>query len=207
MPKIVLPENIKKLKSQLETANNLIDYFLVCGVHPNICRERYLYDITNQKFFENLKEKLKPTILSKFPEFDISIDTIDDEIINYCFPKGFSPINSYNSMPPKSFSVILDNNLFSTDFPQKYLTCLLFYENLTSYKKLQLNIENRKPRPDDYIDDDDNERESVLTTFDVRESQISETSSEGNDSRQTMENSATPLNESNNFENKKKKFN
>ena len=204
MPKIVLPENIKKLKSQLETANNLIDYFLVCGVHPNICRERYLYDITNQKFFENLKEKLKPTILSKFPEFDISIDTIDDEIINYCFPKGFSPINSYNSMPPKSFSVILDNNLFSTDFPQKYLTCLLFYENLTSYKKLQLNIENRKPRPDDYIDDDDNERESVLTTFDVRESQISETSSEGNDSRQTMENSATPLNESNNFENKKK---
>ena len=204
MPKIVLPENIKKLKSQLETANNLIDYFLVCGVHPNICRERYLYDITNQKFFENLKEKLKPTILSKFPEFDISIDTIDDEIINYCFPKGFSPINSYNSMPPKSFSVILDNNLFSTDFPQKYLTCLLFYENLTSYKKLQLNIENRKPRPDDYIDDEDNERESVLTTLDVRESQISETSSEDNDSRQTMENSATPLNESNNFENKKK---
>ena len=42
MPKIVLPENIKNLKSQLELANNLIDYFLVCGVSPNICREKYL---------------------------------------------------------------------------------------------------------------------------------------------------------------------
>ena len=196
MPKIILPENIKQLKSQLESANNLIDYFLVCGVHPNICREKYLYDITNKKFFENLKEKLKPTILSKFPEFDISTDSIDDEIINYCFPKGFSPINSYSPMPPKSFSVILDNNLFSTEHPQKYLTFLLFYENLTSYKKLQLNIENRKPTPNDFLDDDDyNERESNLTTMDGVDKKVRLTTFEINDNRTTMDNSLLQVDE------------
>ena len=197
MPKILLPENIKKLKSQLESANNLIDYFLVCGVHPNICREKYLYDITNKTYFENLKEKLKPTILSKFPEFDISTDTIDDEIINYCFPKGFSPMNSYNPMPPKSFSVILDNNLFSTEHPQKYLTCLIFYESLISYKKLQLSIENRKATPNDFLDDDDNnnERESTLTNADKGNKKIRLTTFEINDTRQTMDNPPLQIDE------------
>ena len=55
MPKLNLPDNIKKLKSQLEGGNNLIDYFLVCGVNPNICKEKYLYDITNENYLDNLK--------------------------------------------------------------------------------------------------------------------------------------------------------
>ena len=188
MPKIVLPENIKNLKSQLELANNLIDYFLVCGVSPNICREKYLYDITNQKYLENLSKKLKPTILSKFPEFDLSIDTIDEEIINYCFPKGFTPVSSYNGISPKIFSIILDNNLFSADHPQKYLVCLLFYEKVSEYKRLQLNIENRKATPSDYLDDD---RETVGMTLDRRESGISISSFEPTDNRQTMDNSTS----------------
>ena len=189
MPKIKLPENIKKLKSQLELGNNLIDYFLVCGVNPSICREKYLYDITNKKYLENLSKKLKPTILSKFPEFDLSIDTIDDEIINYCFPKGFAPINSSNNISPKTFSIILDNNLFSTEHPQKYLVCLLFYEKVSEYKKLQLNIENRKPTPADFLEDD---RETVTTLMDRRESGISISSFEGVDDRQTLDNNSTP---------------
>ena len=163
MPKLNLPDNIKKLKSQLEGGNNLIDYFLVCGVNPNICKEKYLYDITNENYLDNLKSKLKPKILSKFPDFDLSTDTIDEEIINYCFPKGFIPKNSYNKISPKSFSIILDNNLFSSDHPQKYLTCLLFYERVSQYKMLQLNIENRKPTPEDFLDDG---RESLNSTID-----------------------------------------
>ena len=199
MPKINLPDNIKKLKSQLETANNLVDYFLVCGVSPSICKERYLYDITNQKYLENLKNKLKPKILSKFPEFDINIDTIDDEIINYCFPTGFTPIYSYNNIPPKSFSVILDNNLFSSDYPQKYLTCLLFYEKVSQYKRLQLYVENRKPTPNDYLDDD---RETVGSLIERRESNISIASIGSSENRITMQNNSPVFNDLYNMGNK-----
>jgi hypothetical protein len=31
MPKKIYPENIQKLKEQLETGNNLVDYFLYVG--------------------------------------------------------------------------------------------------------------------------------------------------------------------------------
>ena len=154
MPKKVLPEYAEKLKSQLETSNNLIDYFLLCGVEPIICKEKYLYDIKSPEYLEILKSKLKPKILSKFPEFDISTNTIDEEIIYYIFPDGFEPKYSTNSLPPKAYSIILDNNLFSSDNPQKYLTCFLFYEPISKYKKLQLNIENRKPTTKDLLDDD-----------------------------------------------------
>ena len=140
-----LPEYIIKLKSQLETSNNLIDYFLLCGVPPSIYKEKYLYDIKSPEYLEILKSKLKPKIISKFPDFDISTNTIDEEILNYVFPNGFEPKYSVNILPPKCFSVILDNNLFSSDNPQKYLTCFQFYEPVLKYKKLQLNIENRKP--------------------------------------------------------------
>ena len=190
MPKIVLPKNIAKLKAQLETANNLIDYFLVCGVSPSICKEKYLYDIKNPKFLENLTKKLKPSILSKFPEFDLSIDTIDEEIINYCFPKGFAPKNSYNEIPPKTFSIILDNNLFSAEHPQKYLICLLFYEKISDYKKLQLNIENRKSTPEDYLDDDERE-----TTMERRGTGISISATDNSEEgRQTMEPPSSVMN-------------
>ena len=154
MPKKHLPEYIQKLKSQLETTNNLVDYFLLCGIPAITCRERYLYDIKNQKYLDVLKTKLKPKILSKFPDIDISTNTIDEEIINYVFPEGFEPKYSNREIIPKTFSIILDNNLFSSDNPQKYLTCFLFYEPVSKYKKLQLNIENRKPNPRDFYEED-----------------------------------------------------
>ena len=186
MPKINLGDNMQKLKSQLEASNNLVDYFLICGVSPSICKEQYLYDITNQKYLENLKSKLKPKILSKFPEFDLSKDTIDEEIINYCFPKGFSPVYSYNGIATKTFSVILDNNLFSSDYPQKYLTCLLFYEKVSQYKILQLNIENKNPTQadKDLLDD---ERETVASSMESRKSGISIISMKSPDNRQTLD--------------------
>ena len=135
MPKVKLPQNIQKLKEQLETGHNLVDHFLVCGVPPSTCLQNFLYDDKNKNYEEIFKENLKPSIISRFPEFDNSIDSIDEEIINYCFPEGFRPIiTTSKGIPGKIFSVILDNNLFSAEHPQKYLSCLLFYENLSLYK-------------------------------------------------------------------------
>ena len=151
MPKKKYPENIQKLKDQLESGNNLVDYFFVCGVSPSICMNEELYNISEENN-DNIKNLLKPSILCKFPEFDNNNDTIDDSIINYCFPNGFEIINKPNSDPKREiFSIILDNNLFSSEYPQKYLTCILFYEKLSQYKKLQqqiTKIEKNKDNPD-----------------------------------------------------------
>lgn len=160
MPKKQLPEYIQKLKSQLETTNNLVDYFLLCGVPSITCKERYLYDIKSPDYLEKLASKLKPKILSKFPDFDISTNTIDEEIINYIFPEGFKPKYSNVEINPKTYSIILDNNLFSSDNPQKYLTCFLFYEPVSKYKKLQLNIENRKPNARDFYEEEEKDNKN-----------------------------------------------
>ena len=143
MPKIKYPDNIQKLKEQLETGNNLVDYFFICGISPSLCANELLYTLSSEEEkSEELKNLLKPTILCKFPEFDKTNDVVDEGIINYCFPDGFEVIYSSSSLPNKKvFSVILDNNLFSQDYPQKYLTCILFYEKLYQYKKLQQQLE------------------------------------------------------------------
>ena len=138
------PENIQKLKTLLESGNNLIDYFLVCGVEPSICLDETLFNLSSDKNtnLNNFSKILKPKIVTKFPEFDNNNDTIDDEILSYCFPNGFKP--HYNDtgdkIREKKFSIILDNNLFSSEYPQKYLTCLLFYEKISQYKELSDDI-------------------------------------------------------------------
>ena len=134
------PENIQKLKTLLESGNNLIDYFLVCGVEPSICLDENLFNLSSDKNvnLNNYSKILKPKIVTKFPEFDNNNDTIDDEILSYCFPNGFKPYynDTGDKIREKKFSIILDNNLFSSDYPQKYLTCLLFYEKVSQYKEL-----------------------------------------------------------------------
>ena len=158
MPKKTYPENIQKLKEQLETGHNLVDYFFVCGVQPTICQNEELYNISDDNYLENINKTLKPSILCKFPEFDNNNDTIDEGIIAYCFPNGFEMIHQTSSEPKrKVFSIILDNNLFSSEYPQKYLTCILFYEKLSQYKKLQQQIEKIEKNKDntDFIDLDE----------------------------------------------------
>ena len=140
-----LPENILKLKNQLETGNNLIDYFLVCGCDPSIIfNPNFLFNLSADKNenINNLSTILNPKIITKFPEFDNNNDTIDETILSYCFPHGFKPYynDSGNNINEKRFSIILDNNLFSSEYPQKYLTCLIFYENLEKYKKFSEEI-------------------------------------------------------------------
>ena len=144
MPKIQLHPSLAKLKEALETGHNLVDHFLVCGIPPNTCLQNFLYEVKNQKYLEIFKENIKPIIISRFPEFDNSIDSVDDEIINYCFPEGCQPIFSENeNLKPKFFTIILDNNLFSIEYPQKYLSCLLFYEKINNYRELRKKLEEK----------------------------------------------------------------
>ena len=167
MPKKTYPENIQKLKEQLETGNNLVDYFFVCGVEPTICQNQDLYNISDDNYLENINKTIKPSILCKFPEFDNNNDTIDESIISYCFPNGFELIHSASSDPKrKIFSIILDNNLFSSEYPQKYLTCILFYEKLSQYKKLQQQIEKiEKNKDNDFIDLDETLISSIRSSL------------------------------------------
>ena len=136
-----LPENIIKIKNLFENGNNLIDYFLLCGCEPyKLLKKKKIFNLSEDKDknLNTLSELIKPKILSKFPEFDYCNNVINDEILSYCFPYGFQPYydDSGNKITEYSFSVILDNNIFSSEFPQKYMTCLLFYENLEQYKNL-----------------------------------------------------------------------
>ena len=168
MPKKIYPENIQKLKEQLETGNNLVDYFFVCGVPPSICTNEEIYNISDENHLDNMKNILKPTLLCKFPEFDNNNDTIDEAIINYCFPNGFEMIhNPYSEQKREVFSIILDNNLFSSEYPQKYLTCIKFYEKLSQYKKLQQQIEKIEKNKDNpnLIDFDETSINSIRNSL------------------------------------------
>ena len=158
MPKIKLPENIQKLKEQLETGNNLVDYFFICGIDPSLCLNESLYEVSTKENLENLKNILKPTILSRFPEFNKQNYEVGDEILEYCFPNGFELINNNSYIPyRKIFTIILDNNNSSQDYPQKYLTCILFYEQLYQYKKLQQQIEKIEKNKENNIKNENNE--------------------------------------------------
>ena len=150
MPKQNLPENISKLKINLDKGNNLVDYFVICGVNPSICLDETLYNTENSDYLA--KKEIKPEILSKCPNFDKSIISIDEGILNYCFPKGFKIIYTRKQPNMEYFSFILDNNLYSFDHPQKYVTCLLFYECIKKYKDLKNKIEN-KTDPITMLDD------------------------------------------------------
>ncbi len=139
MPKENLPENLAKLKFQLDKGNNLIDYFLICGVKPSLCQDENLYKFEDKDYLKNME--LKPEILSKCPTFQKSILEIDEGIINFCFPQGFNMIISKKEPEPQFNSFILDNALYSFNYPQKFISCLIFYESVIKYKKLKDKID------------------------------------------------------------------
>ena len=125
-----------KLKEELDQANNLIDYFLILGLEPNIFMNKWLYENDLDTINKIYKEKLKPKILSSFPCFEKHTIAFDDSILTHCFPDGFELVTSQCKPNSKLFSFILDNNYFNLNYPQKYLTCLLFYENIAGYRLL-----------------------------------------------------------------------
>ena len=124
------------LKEELDKANNLIDYFLILGLEPSIAMNNWLYENDLDNLRKLYGEKLKPKILSSFPCFEKHTIAFDDSILSHCFPDGFKLIMSPFKPKPKVFSFILDNNYYNLNYPQKYLTCLLFYENITGYRML-----------------------------------------------------------------------
>ena len=124
------------LKEELDKANNLIDYFLILGLEPSIFMNDWLYENNLDTINKLYKEKLQPKILSSFPCFEKHTIAFDDSILSHCFPDGFEIISSQFKPSPKLFSFILDNNYFNLNYPQKYLTCFLFYENISGYRLL-----------------------------------------------------------------------
>ena len=134
--KIENEEENKHLKEELDKANNLVDYFLTIGLEPNIYLNKWLYENDINTLNTEYIKRMQPKITSSFPHFEKTTIAFDDSIISHCFPKGFQLIKS--STKPKNliFSFILDNNYFNLNYPQKYLTCLLFYENICNYRFL-----------------------------------------------------------------------
>ena len=70
---------IKQLKNDIDNTNNFIDYFLVIGINPQEFMKDFMYD--NDVKTINNSGILKPEIISKFPPFEKSTITIDDEVV------------------------------------------------------------------------------------------------------------------------------
>ena len=130
-------EEYIKLKDELDKANNFIDYFLVIGVEPEIYKKEWLYENDINELNKEYKQFLKPKIISSFPPFEKHTISFDDSILTHCFPNGFKIIKSNVQPKPIVFSFILDNNYYNLNYPQKYLTCLICYENIGLYKLLK----------------------------------------------------------------------
>ena len=125
-----------KLKDELNKGLNFIDYFLTIGVEPKIFLQDWLYKSDLEELNKNHENELKPKITSSFPPFEKSTIAFDESVIMHAFPNGFKIIQSKNKPSVQIFSFILDNNYFNLNYPQKFLTCLVTYENLSQYWKL-----------------------------------------------------------------------
>ena len=126
----------QNLIEELNIANNLLDYFLVIGVSPEILLQNWLYTSTVDELNSKYKKELKPKIISYFPPITKKTISFDESIINHCFPNGYKIIEANDKPKPKLFSFILDNNFYNLNYPKKYLSCLIFYERITQYKIL-----------------------------------------------------------------------
>ena len=113
--------------------NNFIDYFMEIGVEPNFFKDENIYEIDSA---EELTKKLNPKIITKFPNFDKRNILIENSMIQQIFPKGFIAIKSDKKPRAKFYCVVLDNQLYSAVYTNKYLACLVIYEDLDSYKAL-----------------------------------------------------------------------
>ena len=125
-----------KIMQELDKGNNFIDYFLVIGLEPDIYKKKWLFTEELETINTKYKDEIKPKIISSFPPFEKSTISFDDSILNHCFPHGYQLTKSIFKPKPKVFSFILDNNYFNINYPQKYLSCLICYENITQYRVL-----------------------------------------------------------------------
>lgn len=113
--------------------NNYIDYFIEIGVKPGIFKEEFLYNFSSPN---DINDKLKPQIISKFPDSNKKSIVINDIIINQIFPNGIKVIEANDKPDPYSFAIMSDNQLYNVDYKYKYISCLMIYESLADYRKL-----------------------------------------------------------------------
>ena len=126
----------KEIESKLNEGHNFVDYFLTIGSNPSIFKNNWLYESDISTLNTKYQESIKPIMINRFPSKDKAILGFDDGIIYHCFPEGFK-VYEFNKQPEyKIFSILLDNNNYSINYPFKYIVCLKFYESISSYKKL-----------------------------------------------------------------------
>ena len=127
---------LKDFQEKLNLGYNFVDYFLTIGVEPEIFKNQWLYETSLEELNLLYKEQLQPKILNQFPSFEKKNVGINDSIIQHCFPLGFQ-VHEFTEKPEeKVFSIILDNNNYSTTFQSKYVVCLITYESINEYRKL-----------------------------------------------------------------------
>ena len=127
---IILSEEEKKF---FIDNNNFIDYFIEIGVKPDIFAND---NITANSNLQDINSKISPEIISKFPHFEKKTMGIDSSLINFVFPHGFKAEMKTTKPEPYFYSLILDNQFYSSVYSYKFIACLLIYESLSSYKKI-----------------------------------------------------------------------
>ena len=127
---ILLSEEEKKFFGD---NNNFIDYFIEIGVKPDIFSNN---KITPNSNLHDINSILVPEIISKFPYFDKKSMGIDTSIIDFVFPHGFKAEIKTTKPEPYFYSLILDNQFYSSVYSYKFIACLLIFESLNLYKKL-----------------------------------------------------------------------
>ena len=128
--------------------NNFIEYFIEIGVKPDIFSNINISPKTN---LSEINSKLQPEIISKFPHFDKKSMAIDATIIDYIFPKTYSAILSTQTPQPQFYSLILDNQFYSSLYSYKYIACFVIYEKLIIYKKLYDTYSNNNENNEEFM--------------------------------------------------------
>ena len=137
-PSLIITEEEKNLYFNQE--NSYIEYFLEIGIRPSLFMQEETLKINS---IDSLNQKLKPDIISKFPNFDKDTIIISPTIIKTIFPKGFKAIETKNKPDPEFYSIILDNQQCSLEYIHKYISCLIIYENFTNYLSLYTIYTNK----------------------------------------------------------------
>ena len=136
--------------------NNYIDYFFEIGINPEIFKQNFLYESS----INELKSKLKPEIISKFPEINKKTIIVNNtELISQVFPNGLNIIETKEKPDPIFFSIMSDNQLYNVIYRYKYISCLIIYESVADYRKLY-NLYNKKEKALD-----DEEKDFIFNNF------------------------------------------